>query len=262
MMIAGGLGSMLVEHVPLWVILLFDASTYATSFLLISTVPYRATHLESSPDRPVASGSTWRKVADGYAWLHARPRLNVFFICSFIPFITVMVANYLFPIYVAETLHAGPLYFGLGEITFAGGAVIAGALLPRWLAKHHAATTVPGTMICFLAGLLVLIALRHPWLYLAAGVLLGFGNAGSRVARNTLMLHTVPNDMMGRVGIFYSVLDRLLRTLLVSAMVIIDTRGPPAGFMILSVLMAVAIAGAYASRETVKAIEAPANAIA
>jgi len=28
-------------------------------------------------------------------------------------------------------------------------------------------------MLCFLAGLVVVIVLHHPWIYLAAGVLLG-----------------------------------------------------------------------------------------
>jgi MFS family permease len=261
MMIAGGLGSMLVDHVPLWAILLFDASTYAISFVLISSISYRSTHLETAADAaPVPPTSTWKKVADGWNWLAERPQLNLFLICSFMPFIVVMVSNYLFPIFVSQTLHVGPIFFGLGEITFAGGAMLAGALLPRWLSRHQATLTIPGTMLCFLAGLLVIILFRHPYFYLAAGALLGFGNAGSRVARNTLMLHAVPNAMMGRIGIFYAVFDRFWRTVLVGAMVIIDTRGPPVGFMLLAVITALALAGAYASRNAARQSEAHALA--
>ena len=43
--------------------------------------------------------------------------------------------------------------------------------------------------------------------------MLGWGNAGSRVARSTLMLETVPNELMGRVNLFYSALERLLRSI-------------------------------------------------
>jgi hypothetical protein len=44
-------------------------------------------------------------------------------------------------------------------------------------------------------------------------VLQGWGNAGSRVARSTLTLETVPNELMGRVNLFYSALERLLRSI-------------------------------------------------
>jgi MFS family permease len=198
-----------------------------------------------------AKPGLWNGVVEGWRWLRARPQLMLFLTCSLMPFMVVMVSNYLFPIYVAETLRAGPKVFAGGEIAFALGAIAAGALLPRLLARASAATTVPGTMLVFLAGMVVLIVLQHPWIYLAAGVLLGFGNAGSRVARSALMLHIVPNEVMGRVGIFYNVLDRLVRTVLVGSMIIVDWWGPPAGFLLLFAIMLAALAGVYASRAAI-----------
>jgi MFS family permease len=255
MMIAGGLGGLLVDHVPLWVILVFDATTYLTSFLILSTLPYTASHLTAENSRPLsaaagatADNSVWARVAEGWRWLAARPRLAVFFTCTLIPFVVVMAANYLFPIYVAQTLQASAVYFAGGEIAFALGAILAGFLLPRLISEHSAARTIPATMLVFLAGLIVVIALRFPLAYLLAGFLLGFGNAGSRVARSALLLHLVPNAVMGRVGGFYQVLDRVLRTLLVMAMVIIDTHGPPAGFILLTLVFAIAILGALRTR--------------
>jgi MFS family permease len=198
-----------------------------------------------------AKPGLWHGVAEGWRWLRARPQLMLFLTCSLMPFMVVMVSNYLFPIYVAQTLHAGPKVFAGGEIAFALGAIAAGALLPRLLARASAATTIPGTMLVFLAGMVVLIVLRHPWIYLVAGVLLGFGNAGSRVARSALMLHTVPNEVMGRVGIFYNVLDRLVRTVLVGSMIVVDWWGPPAGFLLLFATMLAALAGVYVSRAAI-----------
>lgn len=251
MMIAGGLGGYLVEHVPLWVILLIDAGTYAASFLIQSSIPYEATHLKASAPAGAPAGdrpSVWQSVAIGWRWLSERPKLTLFLTCSFIPFILVMAGNYLFPIYVSQTLQASARLFGGGEICFALGAVLAGALLPRFLAQHSAASTIPGTMVIFGLGIVVAIALRFPLAYLVASVMLGFGNAGCRVARNALMLHIVPNEMMGRVGVFYSVFDRLLRTLLVSAMFIITFGGPPLGFALLLAIHLAALAGVLRSR--------------
>jgi MFS family permease len=250
MMIAGGLGGLLVEHVPLWVILLFDASTYLTSFLIQATLPYQATHLEgnSDGDKP----GVWASVAEGWHWLHARPQLNLFLTCSMLPFVVVMVGNYLFPIYVTQTLHAGAAWFAGGEITFAIGAILAGALLPRLLARTSAAQTIPATMFVFLVGLLVIILVPYPLIYLAAGALLGFGNAGCRVARSALLMHIVPAGVMGRVGVFYSVLDRVLRTGLVMAMAIIDLHGPAAGFLVLLALLVFALIGVLQSRPALR----------
>ena len=278
MMVAGGLGGYLVDRVPLWVILLFDASTYLISFLVLATLPYEATHLE--PRASQGAGSTaesdttvakarregtpptspkpavWTAVIEGWNWLRERPQLAIFLTCSLIPFIIVMAANYLFPIYVSDTLHASAGYFAGGEITFALGAMAAGAMLPRLLSRHSAAATIPGTMIVFLIGILVVIFVRAPVAYLLAGVALGFGNAGCRVARSALMLHIIPNQVMGRIGGFYNVLDRVLRTVFVLAMGIIDLYGPPAGFIVLGIILIVALAGVLQTRVVLQSTEA------
>ena len=44
----------------------------------------------------------------------------------------------------------------------------------------------------------------------------GWGNAGSRVARSILVLQTVPNEVVGRVNLFYGALERLLRAVLLA----------------------------------------------
>ena len=275
MMIAGGCAGLLIDRVPLWVILLANAATYVASFLVLRTLPYTASHLavRSPPDSitgtqpplrpaavsastppasaPASARSVWLGIADGWHWLRARPRLAIFFTCSLMPFIILMTANYLFPIYVAQTLQASAVVFAGSEITFALGAIVAGFLLPRLLGAHSAASTIPGTMLVFFAGLVLILVLRSPVAFLIASALIGFGNAGSRVARSALLLHLVPNDVMGRVGGFYQVLDRILRTTLVMAMAIIDTQGPPAGFMLLAVVFLLAFAGVLRTRAAV-----------
>lgn len=280
MMIAGGLGGLLVEQVPLWGILLFDAGTYLVSFLVQSTIPYTATHLQPqagavSPAGPVteavASGaagarlapvpaakraSPWSGVAAGWQWLRERPQLNIFLTCALIPFIIVMAGNYLFPIYVSQTLQASARWFAGGEIAFAVGAIAAGALLPRLIAQRSAFNTIPITMVAFGVGLLIVVTCRFPLAFLVASALLGFGNSGSRVARNALMLHIVPNALMGRVGGYFAVLDRILRTLLLFAVGVSTMYGPPAGYMILLGVLLLALFGVYQTRSALRAAHA------
>ncbi len=247
MMIAGGLGAVLVEHVSLPMILLLDAGTYLFSFAIQSTIPYRSSHLEESGAAPRLSA--WRSIAEGWQWLRERPQLTVFFAASLMPFIAVMVGNYLFPIYIAQTLGAGAWVFGAGEIVFAFGAILAGFTLPRLIAAHSARRTVPLTMGLFALGAAVLVLFPNIPLYLVAALLLGFGNAGSRVARSAALLHLVDNRVMGRVGSFFHAYDRVLRTVLTSAVIsIVAVGGARPAFALLFVLVLIGLAAVIRSR--------------
>ncbi len=89
--------------------------------------------------------------------------------------------------------------------------------------------------------------------YYAALMLFGLGNAGSRVARNALVLHLVPNAVMGRVAMFFSAADRLLRTVLTFTCTLIVARGSASlGFAVLLAVLLVAFAGTLATRDIVR----------
>jgi len=260
MMIAGGLGSVLVDRVPLAVILLFDAFTYLFSFFVQSTLSYESTHLRDAATIPPAN--VWHSMAEGWRWLRERPRLSVYFACTLVPFIVVMVGNYLFPIYVSEVLHASAAVFGVGEIAFAIGAMLAGALVPL-LVTHRGAghAIVVANLLCLASVAAIVVAPVRP-AYYAAVLLFGFGNAGTRVARSTLLFLAVPNAVMGRVGMFFNVYDRVLRTLLTFAMTLIVPRASAtAGFAVLLLVLLAAFAGTLASRDiTAKTAIVPAPA--
>lgn len=254
MMIAGGLGAVLVERVSLPVILLLDAGTYLFSFAIQSTIPYRSTHLDAGG--AAARPSAWGAIAEGWRWLRERPRLALFFAASLSPFIVIMVGNYLFPIYISQTLGAGAWVFGAGEVVFAAGAILAGLLLPRLIATHSARWTVPFTMILFAAGVALLVAKVNVALYLFAALLLGFGNAGSRVARAAALLHLVDNRVMGRVGSFYHAYDRVLRTALTSAVIpIVAVHGARTAFAVLLVIVLLSLAVVLRTRSALAPAE-------
>ncbi len=254
MMAAGGLGAMVVGHVSLTTILCVDAGTYLFSFLIQSTIPYTADHVAPA-GTPAASA--WSSIAEGWRWLKDRPRLTVFFMASLLPFVAVMVGNYLFPIYVSQTLQAGAWVFGAGEVVFAIGAMMAGLSLPRLIAAHSAQRTVPATTAIFAAGAALLVAFPSIAAYLTAALLLGFGNAGIRVARSAAILHLVDKSVMGRVNSFFYAYDRVLRTVLTSAVIgIVATGGARPAFALLLVLILVSLGAVWQSRSALKPAEA------
>lgn len=249
MMTAGGLGAMLVDHVSLTTILCLDAGTYLFSFAIQSSIPYTPDHLAPAAPRL----SAWDSIAEGWRWLRDRPRLTVFFTASLLPFIAVMVGNYLFPIYVSQTLGADAWVFGSGEVTFAIGAALTGALLPRLVAAHSTQRTVPVTILLFAVGAALLVFIPSIAAYLAAALLLGIGNAGSRVARSAAILHLVDKRVMGRVNSFFHAFDRVLRTLLTSAVIaIVAAGGARPAFALLLALVIVALAAVWQSRSALQ----------
>ena len=252
MMAAGGLGAMLVGHVSLTTILCVDAGTYLFSFLIQSTIPYEADHVAPAGTAPA---SAWSGMAEGWRWLRDRPRLTVFFTASLLPFIAVMVGNYLFPIYISQTLQAGAWVFGAGEIVFALGAIVAGLSLPRLVAAHSAQRTVPATVAVFAVGAALLVLFPSIPAYLLAALFLGFGNAGSRVARSAAILHLVDKSVMGRVNSFFYAYDRILRTLLTSAVIaIVAAGGARPAFALLLALVVAGLAAVWQSRSALQPV--------
>jgi len=259
-MLSGGLAGLMIDRVPLWLILLIDASTYLFSFAVQSTLPYAATHLEAGAPRT----NVWRAMGDGLRWLGEHARLSVFFGCTLVPFILVMVSNYLFPVYVSGVLRAPAAVYGNGEIVFALGALLAGGFIPRLATERGAGQVIAGLMVVCLVALALLVIWPVPAAYYVALGLFGLGNAGSRVARSAVMLHLVPNAVMGRVGVLFNAADRLLRTLLTFVcMLMVARHGASPGFAVLWFVLVAALAGALATRSSLRGTAAaPAPAAA
>ncbi len=223
-MLAGGLASLLLDHVPFSTILLIDAGTYVISYVVQRGIPYEATHLKDAKPRVGAMAD----LMIGLRWLGERPKFTVFMLCTFAPFVAVMVGNYLFPIYVQNILQASAAVFGQGEMAFALGAIIAALASPFLLARTSSATAALTMMAIFTGGLALLSGLHTVVSFYLALLLLGVGNAGARVARGSILLHEVPNAIMGRVNVALLAAERIVRTLLQFAAIAIVVRSDAA----------------------------------
>jgi len=255
-MLAGGLASLLIDHVSLTTILLIDASTYFVSFALQSTLPYEATH-QTAETKNSPAPNAWRSVGEAWRWLRARPALATFLLCSFVPFLAIMVGNYLFPIYVAQTLHADPGVYGRSEMLFALGAICAGLGVPWLTARYSHARTTVALAAVFLVGLVIVASWPRIAPFYFAMMLQGLGNAGVRVARNVIVLEAVPNALMGRVNVFFLVFERALRTVLILLMTtLVDVRGAPFCFGLLLLVNLAAFAGLWKTRAAAEAAQA------
>jgi MFS family permease len=247
--VAAGLAAFLIGRVDLNLILGFSTATYAASFWLLRPLPYAR-----SPDRPHSNLTALGQINEGWRYLSERPGFALFLVCAFMPFVGIMVSNYLFPIYATRTLLAGPMIFGAGEVTFALGAIFAGLTVPRLSEAIGSYHTVLWTVAMAALATLSLALFPAVGLYLALNALLGWGNAGSRVARSTIILMVVPNALIGRVNVLFNLLERLLRTfILIYLTSRVEVHGAPFGFGLIAVLTGLAWIGVVLSRKSVPA---------
>jgi len=264
-MLAGGLASVLIDRVPFGLILLCNSATYAVSFFVLRTLPYRATHLADEgktldrdgapsgaaaltpPETPVMS------FIAGLRWMGERLGFSTFLVCTLAPFIAVMVGGYMFPVYVQTVLEASASVYGRGEVALAIGAILAGLSLPRLITGRSQAALAVGLMGLFLAGLVLLSLIPGTSAFYVALLMLGLGNAGARVVRGSVMLHAVPNALMGRVNVVMATAERLIRTVLMLGAIAIIGRGlsPTIGFAGLIAFMGLSIGLAFATRKSV-----------
>ena len=235
-MLAGALGAWLIAVCPFWGVLCIDAAAYLSAFLMMSGLNY-----QRSRERLMAPASAWAMLIEGLQYLRGRPRLSVVMLASFLPFVAIMVGNFIAPIFVREALQQGPQIYGIGEVSYAFGATLAGFSIPAINARIG---LVP-TLLCTIAvyGLAASLNPVAPIaiVFFISYTLQGWGNAGSRVARTILVLKTVPNNVVGRVNLFYSAFERLLRSAALALVtVMLPTWGPVNCYWVLAVIAVVA----------------------
>ncbi len=248
--ISGALAALLIDRVDLWYIMLISTATYTVSWWLLLGIPY-----VSDPSRQRSAASAWSQVGEGVRYFATVPRFALFLLCAFIPFVGIMVGNYLFPIYTSQTLGAPAWVFGAGEVAFAFGAIGAGFSirpLADWIGHYGTVLLTVGASCAAAAFLVVLPSIA---LYFVLNALLGWGNAGSRVARSTIMLQTIPNALIGRVNVLFNLLERLLRTIILSVLIArVEQFGAQFGFGVIALLTGAAWFGVLASRRYVPAV--------
>ncbi|WP_052475971.1 MFS transporter [Cohnella kolymensis] len=227
-----------------WV-LLADSMTYFAGFGLFWLIPY----VQSKGVAVTRAGSMWSNVAEGYRYLKTNPLLILFFLCALMPFICVMVGNYLYPIYITSVLHAGAGVMGAADMIFAVGAVAAGISVPLLMNRFGPYTTTIFTFILFTISIVFFYSVPLVGIFLMFKTLNGWGNAGSRVARNTILMEMVPNRLIGRVNSFFNTAGMGMRVVLIAVCTqIVAFQGVRSAILLLGLLLLVSLIGLLFSR--------------
>ncbi|MGG4495385.1 MFS transporter [Brevibacillus reuszeri] len=242
LVLAGGFAGMILGKFGLHVVLLFNALTYLIAFLMLSGIDYVFTlgnQAEKSPRR------SW--VEQFYqSWVYIRERRGfmIFGVSALVPFIAVMLANLLNPIFVSQVLREDVKIYSLGEVTYSIGAVGAGIML-AWFSRKLGAFSYMVLNYVFMAIVFVLtIAIPNGWVFVLLSAFIGWCNVSTRLIRQTLYMELLPNRYMGRVMSFFKSIGTLMRlTLLALFTAMLESTGAQVGYVVLASFLILAALG-------------------
>lgn len=207
-MIAGGLASILLMKWELHYILLLNTISYGAAIFFYLKLPY--VRLPILKTEVVKS-----QVSEGIRYMLARPAVFIFLLFSFMPFIGVMLTNYLFPVYLVDVLEANASVYGIEGMIYAIGAVIAGVFVPTLSSKFGNEKTIIFGIMVYTIAISLIVFVDLP-VYLSLMLFLAIGNSSTRVARNSFLMDHIPNNIIGRVDSLFRTLGLLIRILLLA----------------------------------------------
>jgi MFS family permease len=245
--IAGALAAMLITKVDLQWLLLLDAWTYLCAFLLFKSIPYLSKTLMTSGE------SFLLKLTEGFRFMKKEPILFYFLIASFMPFIGVMVTNYVFPVYLANVLQVDASVYGSQSMVYGVGAIVAGILIPYIALKWGNLRTIFFTVLIYTVAISFIIVTTTIPVFFLLTMLLAFGNAGTRVARNAYMMDVVPNAIIGRVDSLFRVIGLGMRLMLITVFTQLNNENNITySFYIISGLLILAVITVFYSGRIIK----------
>lgn len=242
LVLAGGFAGIVLGKFGLHVVLLFNALTYLIAFMMLSGIDYVFTLGKQTDKSPRTS---W--VEQFYqCWVYIRERRGfmIFGVSALVPFIAVMLANLLNPIFVSQVLREDVKIYSLGEVTYSIGAVAAGIVL-AWFSRKLGAFSYMVLNYVFMAIVFVLtIAIPNGWVFVLLSAFIGWCNVSTRLIRQTLYMELLPNRFMGRVMSFFKSIGTLMRLLLLSLFtVMLDSTGAQVGYVVLASFLIIAALG-------------------
>jgi DHA3 family macrolide efflux protein-like MFS transporter len=205
-------------HLPLEIqrwqlheIFAIDAATYLIAILLIAFIKYiPAEKLE------VHTGTVLERMKMGIDFLKSNRLILLFGNLSYAVFVILLVeVHLLLPWYVNNHLHADAGAYASADITYAIGALFAGFFIRFLFRNSSTIMAVILLMLLTVTGCIIVAFTKSIFIFFAFSVLIGITNAGIRILRITWLFNHIPNNMMGRAGGVFQLINIFLRSVFI-----------------------------------------------
>lgn len=189
-------------------IFLMDGITYLVSIILISFIKY--TPVEKLE---IHTGTLRERIATGINFLKENRLVFLFGNMSHAIFVILLIeVHLLLPWYVNNHLKAGADIYAVSEIFYAAGALFSGIAITTLFRKTNTVKAVITLMLVTTLFLFIAAFTKSIWVFLIFSLAIGLTNAGTRIMRITWLFNHIPNNMMGRAGSVFQMVNILLRT--------------------------------------------------
>lgn len=190
-------------------IFLMDAITYFIAIVLISLINYIPT--ETSV---IDTGKVKDRIKMGMDYLRKNPLIFIFGNATFSIFVILLIqVHLLLPLYVDRHLEQGADVYASAEIYYAFGALLAGFGIRYMFRKTNSVKAIVLLMVLTTAVLFVCAFTKSVAVFFSFSAIIGLTNAGTRVLRVTYLFNRIPNNMMGRAGSVFQMINILLRSI-------------------------------------------------
>ena len=192
-------------------IFLLNGITYFAAIALVLFIRYRP------PVKTfIKSESIVSRIQAGLAFLKKNPALFSFGNYSYSIFVILMVQIFiLLPLYVSNHLGRDADVFASAEIFYSLGAMLAGIFIRRVFANTKTVYSIIVLMVITALVFYVVAFTKSVGIYYVFSFIIGITNAGARVFRTTYLFNNVSNDIIGRTNSVFSVINILLRSVLI-----------------------------------------------
>lgn len=185
---------------------------------------------------PVASHkSYWQGLYQGTRYLCQHIPAAILGLVTFLPTIIISVSNTVIPGYVEQTLQQNARVYGISDICFAIGALLAGIWGGRNKTVSRSVLSLGFGLVT--VGLIGLTFNRSTGLFYSLIFIIGYCLAKLRIVLNTVFMQVVDKNYLGRCLSLLMAFSMLLQAVL--AYVVgkwMDLWGAPSGYIVLAVL--------------------------
>jgi hypothetical protein len=192
-------------------VFMMDAITYFIAAMLIYFIPYTPIEKISEFNHSIID-----RLKKGFSYLKEHQYVFIFGVCSYMVFAMLLVEIHaVLPTYIKYHLVAKGYVFAISDTIYAVGALSAGFFINK-LFDNTSKVKVIVTLTFVVSFIFIVAAISKIILIIyIVSIVLGFCNAGIRVLRLTYMFKIIPNQLMGRVGSIFNLINVFVRSIFI-----------------------------------------------
>jgi MFS family permease len=234
MFMAGAASGFVYKYWDFAVILSANAAMFVAGAICVRVIKFQSELAESGREPYLTM------MREGFRFLRRNAAILVVGIVSIVPLVVTMIFNVVLPVHVSRSLGRDSVVFGLGDMSYGVGGLLAGLLVAGIAARFDSKKLIVAFFVLATTDLVALSFNSEVMgLYLCC-LLLGLANSALRILMNSLIMSRVSKEYMGRamaVWLGISLVCQCVLSLSVSSY--LDRLGAGVGFWVMAVMMGV-----------------------